>query len=201
MFYGSRAKELGRTTVPGECPSCGTANSVQLHVTQKYAHMMFIPLFPFGRKGMTRCEHCKQTLEGRHLSESSKHVMDAAKELYPTPMWMYFGLFLSVLLIPVGIWISREHDEQLIARLNAPKVGELYEVKLGYKRYTYYKVVRVSGDSIYASACKQETNKLSAMYRLLKEGDAAFDPELVGYSHADVMALQEDGTIIDVRDR
>ncbi len=200
MFYGWKAKDLGQTQVPGACPSCGTEGSVALHVVQKYAHGIFIPAFPLGKKAITVCGHCKQTLEGKELSPSAQMVYQSARSQFKTPIWMWSGVIIIALLTPLAIWQSDKHDKEVLARLNAPKVGDLYEIKLGYKSYTLYKVEQVSGDSIYVSTFNYESNKLRGLSDLLDKEDGEFSPDLVGYSRADVLAMREDRTIVGFRD-
>lgn len=200
MIYGWKAKDLGQTMVPGACPSCGTENSVALHVVQKYAHVLFIPLLPFGRKAITVCEHCKQTLEGKALSPSSQMVYQSARAQFKAPVWMWSGVIIIALLTPVAMWQSAKHDKEVLARLNAPQVGDLYEIKLGSRSYTYYKVEEVSGDSIYVSIFNYETNKMRGLSELLDKEDGEFGPDLIGYSRADVLAMREDRMIVGLKD-
>ena len=151
MFYGWKAKDLGQVHVPGTCPSCATEGSVALHVFQKYAHVLFIPAFPLGKKAITVCGHCKQTLEGKELSPSAQMVYQSARGQFKTPGWMFSGLIVIALLTPLAIWQSGKYNAKVLARLNAPGVGDMYDVKLGTRSYTLYRVERVSGDSIYTS--------------------------------------------------
>lgn len=201
MFYGLKTKELGQTRVPGACPSCGTENSVALHVVQKYIHFVFLPIVPIGRSAVTHCEHCQQTLTGKQLSPSAKEVFKAALAEFRTPIWTYSGVAIVALLTPLALWQSDRHDKEVIARLNTPKEGDLYEILLGGRSYSFYRVSRVSGDSIYVGLYNYETNKWRGLGSLLRKEDGEFSKDLIGYSHADVLAMRKDGMILDVRDR
>ena len=200
MFYGWKAKDLGQVQVPGTCPSCATEGSVALHVFQKYAHVLFIPAFPLGKKAVTVCGHCKQTLEGKELSPSGKLVYESARSQFKTPVWMFSGMIVIALLTPLAIWQSGKYNAKVLAQLNAPKVGDMYEVKLGTRSYTLYRVEEVSGDSIYTSIFNYETNKTRALGDLLDKPDGEFGEDLIGYSRADVIAMREDGMIVGIRD-
>jgi len=57
------------------------------------------------------------------------------------------------------------------------------------------------GDSIQVGLYNYETDKRRAVGGLLDRQDGEFSEDLVGYSHADVLAMREDGMILDVRDR
>lgn len=200
MIYGWKAKDLGQTQIPGACPSCGTEGSVALHVVQKYAHFLFIPVFPLRRSAVTVCGHCKHTLEGKELSPSAQMVYQSARSEFKAPVWMWSGLIIIGLLTPVAVWQSNKHDKAVLARLNAPQVGDMYEIKLGTRRYTLYKVEEVSGDSIYVSVFNYETNKHRGLGELLDKEDGEFGPDLIGYSRADVLAMREDRMIQGLRD-
>ena len=201
MLYGFKTKELGQTLVPGNCPACGTENSVALHIVQKYIHFVFLPVVPIGRSAVTHCEHCQQTLTGKQLSPSAKEVFKAALAEFKTPVWMFSGLAIILLLIPLAFWQSGRHNKEVLARLNAPKEGDLYEIQLGTRSYSFYKVMRVSGDSIYVGLYNYETDKRRGLGSILDKKDGEFGEDLIGYSHADVLAMREDGMILDVRDR
>lgn len=187
--------------VPGICPSCGTADQVALHVVQRYAHALWIPVFPLTKKGITRCDHCLQTLEGRAMSENARLVMQSAKGQFKAPVWMFSGLIVIVLLIPLAFWQSGRHYNEVLARLSAPVEGDLYEIHLGARSYSFYKVMRVSADSIHVGLYNYETDKWRGLGSLLDKADGEFSEDLIGYSHADVLAMREDGMILDVRDR
>lgn len=201
MFYGWRAKDLGDVTVPGACPSCGTPGSVELHVLQRYAHALWIPLFPLGKKGIARCSHCGQKLEGRAMGENARMVLSGVKGHFKTPAWTYTGLIIIALLIPAAFWQSGKNDALINSMLNTPQVGDLYEVKLGPRRYSLYRVDRISGDSIYVAAYNLEVEKWRQVNGLIGKEGGHFGTRLTGYSRGDMLAMRSDGTILSVRKR
>ena len=172
-----------------------------MHVLQKYAHAIFIPAFPIGKKAISVCGHCKQVLEGKELSPSAQMVYQSARSQFKPPVWMWSGLIVFALLIPWAIWQSDRHNKEVLARLNDPKVGDLYEIKLGNRSYSLYQVEEISGDSVYVSLFNYETNKTRGLSELLDKADGEFGPELIGYSRADVLAMRADGMIVGLRDR
>jgi hypothetical protein len=198
MIYGWRMKELGQVPVPGACPACGTEGSVRLHVLQKYSHILWIPLFPLGKSGVTVCDHCKQALEGKELTPASQSLFSAVKGQHKTPVWMFTGLAIIAALIPLGIYQSSQHDKKVIAMLATPQVGDVYEIKLAARSYTLYKVREVVGDSVFVAPHEYETNKISGLSDLKDKGESAYTEERIGFDRQGLLDLQNDGTIRDV---
>jgi hypothetical protein len=198
VIYGIRARHKSAHRLPGPCSHCGTEGSVELNIFQRYAHVFWIPLFPVGRLAQTGCEHCKEVRSGKGLHAAEKLLYrDLAKD-DRTPVWMFSGVLLVGILIPLAFWQSGRNDLAVRARLQAPMLGDVYQIKLDNSRYTIFKVVDVSSDSVGVLWSTSETNKLRGLTRLKAEGDAAYGDEEEAFSLADLQRMRDNDVIFAV---
>lgn len=65
IFYGTKSTQIGTESLFDKCSNCGTQNSLEMVVFQKYAHVYWIPFFPLGRTGATQCSNCKQVVQNK----------------------------------------------------------------------------------------------------------------------------------------
>ncbi|SMD42886.1 hypothetical protein SAMN00777080_1453 [Aquiflexum balticum DSM 16537] len=87
IIFGSKATQVASETINEKCASCGTPNSIQMTVFQKYAHVFWIPSFPMGKTSITQCSHCKQVLEKKEFSRNLNTNYEILKSKSKTPIW------------------------------------------------------------------------------------------------------------------
>lgn len=101
FFYGTGTSNAGTYPLPGlTCVNCGTAGSLSEVVFSRYAHFFWIPLFPFGKRAVTVCAHCKQALDEKQWPAAYRQPALEAKKLGRAPLTNYIGLML--LALPVA---------------------------------------------------------------------------------------------------
>jgi len=89
IIYGIRNKELIKEHITDKYPNCGTQNSIDMHVFQKYAHVFWTPFFPLGKTGVSQCDHCKQVLKLKEMPSSLTNVYENLKSQTKTPIWTF----------------------------------------------------------------------------------------------------------------
>ena len=198
IIYGSKAKELAKEFIPDKCLHCGTQNSIDLHVFQKYAHIFWIPFFPLSKTGVSQCDHCKQVLKLKEMPESLRTTYENLKARTKTPVWMFSGIALIALLITVGVISDKNRDEKNSKIILAPQAGDIFEIKTGARQYTLYKVEKVSGDSVFIRANNYETNKASGINELKQKGNDAYSEDIYGFSKTELIQMLEKGEIINI---
>src|SRR6185369_8201835 len=99
IVYGRKATQIAKELIVEKCPNCGTMNSVELYVFQKYAHVFWIPFFPIGKTAVSQCAHCKQSLKLKEMPLELRTAYDHVKQQAKTPIWTFSGLALVVVLI------------------------------------------------------------------------------------------------------
>jgi len=195
IVYGSRSKELAKDILTDQCPNCGKQNSIDMHVFQKYAHVFWIPFFPMGKTGVSQCDHCKQVLSLKEMPASLVISYENLKAKAKTPIWMFSGIAVLAILITIGFISDKQNDEENARLILMPQAGDVFEIKLGRKNYTLYKVAQVEGDSVFVQLNNYETNKVSGLNELKKE---TYSEEVLGFSKTELKQMLERGEIIDI---
>jgi len=198
IIYGVRSTQLGKEILADKCLSCGTQNSIELYVFQKYAHVFWIPLFPVGKTVVSQCDHCKQVLKQKEIPSSLISSYENIKSQTKTPLWTFSGLALIAILITVTVINDQKNDKENAQLILTPKSGDIFEIKTKENQYTVYKVDEVQGDSVYIRINEYETNKLSGLGELKSKGEKNFSEETYAFSKTELKKMLEQGEIIDV---
>ncbi len=198
VIFGTKATQVATEIIPYNCAHCGTQNSIQMTLLQKYAHIFWIPFIPIGKTAATQCMHCKQVLEKKEFSSYLQNSYDSIKSKSKIPIWTFSGLLLFAALIIVGGISSKQSDERNAKLIAEPKVGDIYEIKVGYKIYTLYKVGNIAGDTVFVLANQFETNKRRGLSDLKRKGDLAFINEPLPIHKADLKNMLEKREIVDI---
>ncbi|AYA35823.1 hypothetical protein D3Y59_01430 [Hymenobacter oligotrophus] len=198
IVYGSNSSHLLTEPVPGAaCQACGTPDALRLSVLGRYAHVYWIPLFPFGKTGGLQCGHCQQVLPAAELPAQLHPHFAAAKARARVPKWHFAGLALLGLMVAGSFatdLAGRRHDAQLLAQ---PRVGDLYHVETdepGF--YTLLKVVEVNGNSLRLQQNAYQTNRQSEVAALDKREN--YDAEPFDLTQYDLQIMQQQHKLVDV---
>ena len=199
IVYGTRSSQLAKEMVPQKCTNCGTANSVDLYLFQKYAHVFWIPFFPVGKTGISQCNNCKQVLKQKEMPPSLQSSFENLRKDYKAPVWMFAGLALVALIIISATISNKRQDERNAKLILLPRHGDVFEIKTKSNQYTLYRVQEVKGDSAFLQLNNYETNKLTGLSDLKRKGDEAYSDELFSFSKAELKAMLEKGEIMDIQ--
>lgn len=105
IIYGTRGKLIGIKKASTSCFSCGAKGYMSYMILGKYAHIMFIPLFPLGKKVHSYCEYCEYHCE--YGSSSGYMCPNEATILLkqtPYPKWFFIGPALYALLCALHLF-------------------------------------------------------------------------------------------------
>lgn len=147
ILFGTRGKrlEIVEDRVC-RCPSCGQGPMAH-NVFQQYFHIWYIPVFPIGRKVVSKCLSCGKEFQEHQLPPAnvSQAKMNVMKR---TPVWTFAGLFL----IAIGAIALTINDFKRSARTSDdasnPELGYAFLVK-DEGGFMYYQVAKVNSDSIF----------------------------------------------------
>ncbi|WP_276503545.1 zinc-ribbon domain-containing protein [Terrimonas pollutisoli] len=198
IIYGTRSKELAKQVLTDKCPNCGTQNSMEIYVFQKYAHVFWIPLFPMSKTALSQCNHCKQVLKEKQMSSSLLSSYSTLKEQSKTPKWTFSGLALIVALVAFAFVSEKKKDEKNAKLILSPQSGDIFEIKTEDHQYTLYKVDGLRGDSVLIRVNNYETNKVSGLNDLKKKGEAAYSEDLFAILKKDLQQMLDKGEIMDI---
>ncbi len=198
LIGGNRVTELVQETLLGNCPNCGTKDSVQIHVFQRYGHIFWIPCFPMKKTIVSQCTHCKQVLNLKSVPSNIATESDTFKSQIKTPIWTFTGSALFVLLISLLFYTTNEHDKKNATLILSPKSGDIYDVEIKEDQFTLFKVDHIKGDSVYVRINQYETDKSSGLMNIRKKGDDVYSKDLQSISFLELKAMFERHEIIDI---
>jgi len=196
IIYGTKATLLKAEFIFDPCPNCRTANSVQINVYQRYAHIFWIPFFPIGKTGISVCNDCRQVLKLDQMPPSLKSSYDNIKAHTRIPVWTFAGIFLVAMGIIAIIISEKQKDEKVSKFILSPKKDDVFEIKLKDNEYTLYKVQRLEKDTVYFYANKYQTNQETGLSDLAdKEYDTGMS---YGLSKSELIKMNKNDEIIDI---
>ena len=178
------------------CPSCKTQGSIVISVFRKHVHVYWIPLFPVGKIGLSQCLHCKNVLETKTMPEPIKREYENLKNETKGPIWQFAGVGIIAFLI-----FSFIHDERVSKNADLkfillPKKGDIYKYKIEKRKYTTFKVIDVSKDSVLISQNKYVTNIKGEISNINKVENYSELP--YGISKSRLKEMHDSGEIYDV---
>lgn len=93
MIYGARASAIGQFDVPHtNCENCHQDSGQRITVFGRYAHILWIPIFPVGRKAVAECKFCKRTIRKSEFPPILRELYERNKGVVSRPKWHYLGL-------------------------------------------------------------------------------------------------------------
>lgn len=152
IFFGTKASTIKNGQIANiNCPHCETNSSMIYSVFGKYAHIYWIPFFPYKKITFTECTSCKKTFEYKELPDSIKNKIDREKERNPVkiPIWMFTGVFILVGIISFGFYTSYQNKINDAEYIKNPKVGDVYYIKVSDREYTTSRVDKITRTEIY----------------------------------------------------
>ncbi len=171
-----------------------------MYTFSRYFHLFWIPIFPYRKEAVTQCNHCKRVLHKKQFTADLLGRREEMKTNIKTPYWQFIGAGLLAALIISITFSIKEDNKRDIVYLNAPKVGDIYEVKLNSSSYTLYKVMDVTADSVFVLFNKFETTGQSGLNKAEMNGANSFTEDNgMSIARKNLLDLKEKGDIDGVR--
>lgn len=155
IIYGWNAKNIKQAPLDDyECPQCQQKQSV-IVIFAKYAHIFWIPVFPYQKTAVIVCTHCKHETQENAITLGTKDTIKQLKAAVPIPKYMFSGLALIALAIAYFTYQGIQNSEREQSYINDPHVGDIYLIKNEEEKTQYnhflMKVRKVEGDSLWVS--------------------------------------------------
>jgi hypothetical protein len=192
IIYGHRASHLITEAVPGSCPSCATADSRRVSVFGRYAHVYWIPLFPFGKTGIAECGHCRLVVQDKEMDAALKQTVREVKQRVKAPVWHFSGLLLLAILVVWGLISHSQSQKNTQTFIQAPHPGDLYHIRTENGHYSLLKVQDVTGNSVKLLPNNYEMESQTEVAKLNKPENYAAEPvELTRYDLKIMLTKEE----------
>ncbi|MFY0600872.1 MAG: hypothetical protein JXR03_14455 [Cyclobacteriaceae bacterium] len=152
IIYGWNTKNIKQASLDAyECPNCQEKSSY-LAIFAHYAHIFWIPLFPYKKSATIYCANCQLSTDENALEEGMKTKVKALKSTVSIPKYLFIGLTILVLGIGFLIYNNNKNEKLESSYVIDPQVGDVYVLKDFDEPtdYNYYlwKVDDIEGDSL-----------------------------------------------------
>lgn len=201
IIFGTKAKLLRTDKVEQEtCTHCGAQHSIYVSIFQRYFHIFWIPFFPIGKAKVSQCGHCRQVLQAHEMPAPLQAQSKAIAAQASTPVWTFSGLALLGIFITWAIISDQQEDKETLAFVAAPQYGDVYEVKLGEKSYTLFRVAEVQADTILFYPHQYETIKSTGLTDLRIDSDKKnqYDTQRIALAKLALTNMLDEGKILGV---
>lgn len=101
---GEKKREVNQTRKL-KCPNC-EKSSIGIHYFNKYAHVFWIPTFPYGKRVVAHCDECDTAYEDGRIPDVLKNDVEEIKSTIRPPIFLFSGLFILIIGIFALVYIS-----------------------------------------------------------------------------------------------
>jgi hypothetical protein len=95
FFFGLGTSVISSHPLTGvPCINCGQTN-VGVAIYSRYLHVFWIPVIPLGKRSVSQCANCKQSLSESEMPPAYRQEVSVFKQQAKLPLSNYFvlGLF------------------------------------------------------------------------------------------------------------
>ena len=199
IFYGTNGALVRTVPLPGAtCPACSTRDSLSLSVFSRYAHIYWIPLFPYSKPAVVQCGHCQQAWDAKALPAHLQEPVLALKKETRAPWWHWSGLALMVVGIAVAGFASTQDARANKAYLAAPRAGDIYTIRsLGDStKYSLLKVLSAKGNTVELAANEYEIDNRHPLDELNQPEKYSKEP--ISMTQFELQIMQNKDKLVDV---
>jgi hypothetical protein len=164
IIYGWDTKNIKQADLAEyECPGCHEKKSV-LAIFSHYAHIFWIPFFPYKKSASIVCMHCNLNTTEKELPPDKKGIVKQLKSTVSIPKYHFTGLAILVVAIAYFSFMGWQNEQQRQAYLEGPMKGDVYLLKDAEEmsEYNHYliKVIEVNNDSLWVATSSFSYNGL-----------------------------------------
>jgi hypothetical protein len=197
FLFGTRLGHLKTVRVSGECVHCKNTGTVELITDQRYAHVMWIPIFPLGKVFSAECYRCRKVYSVEEIIRFYPESYHEVRRKLGIPLWSFAGpliiiAFISFILI--AGYFRKTQEEEII---HSPQAGDIYKYKQN-GLYSLLKVSRIAGDTVYVHHNNYGTEGIVSMRRMIERSQFDFDKESKPILQRDLLEMFDKGEIVDV---
>jgi len=199
IIYGTNGTHVRTQELPGvACPACKTSNSLRTSLYSRYAHVYWIPLFPFEKLAAVQCGACNEVWKHNAAPASIAPVVREVRQQISHPYWTWAGLAAVVAIAVFGYLASirdRHTDEALLLE---PRAGDIYTVRSDSAgMYSLMKVQRVGGNNVELVANDYQIDNVSPINKLNSPEKYSKEPFTLTRLELQIMRRKDQLTDVD----
>lgn len=199
IIYGTNGAHLRTEPLPGvDCPACALPDTLQLSLYGRYAHIYWIPLFPYSKPTLVQCRHCQGAWEGKALPAAVAAPVRDLKKQTRTPLWHWSGVALLAVASCWGMVASTQDARANAAYLAAPRAGDIYTIQSeeDEKQYSLLKVISAKGNTVEVVANNYQIDNIHPIEAL--NAPAKYSKESFSLTQFELQIMQNKGQLTDV---
>lgn len=198
IFYGTSGTQFATASLPqAACPACHTVGQLRASLVSHYAHLYWVPLFPFQKRAGAQCGACGTSWPDYAWPAALAPALRLAKQQHPHPYrsWAGLGLLALAALGTYGYGLREQQlDEALLA---SPRTGDIYTVRsVGASAYSLLKVLRAGGNGVELVANEYQTPDSDPISSLNDSFRYSKEPFVV--TRLDLQIMRRKGELTDV---
>jgi hypothetical protein len=199
IIYGTNGTHLRTQELPGvACPACNHSHSLRTSLYSRYAHVYWIPFFPYTKLTAVQCGACQSLWENKQVPASIAPAVREVQQQTRHPYWTWAGLAAIVAIAAFGFLASiRDHhtDEALLLE---PRAGDIYTVRLDSAgMYSLMKVQRVGGNNVELVANEYQIDNASPIHKLNSPDKYSKEPFTLTRLELQIMRRKDQLTDVD----
>jgi hypothetical protein len=198
VIYGTNGKHYASQPLGGTaCPTCHAPEALQVGLVSRYAHIYWVPLFPYEKIAVTQCQSCQTSWTEKELTPALASAVRAARRRSSAPLWTWAGLAIiaAVSLFSYLQSASDARDDE--ALLLSPHAGDIYTVRSdSTSTYSLLKVQQVGGNIVELVANEYETKDATPINSLNEP--ARYSKEPFTLTFLDLQIMRRKGQLTDV---
>jgi hypothetical protein len=106
FFFGTGTSVISSHPLTGvPCVNCGQT-SVGAAIYSRYLHVFWIPVIPLGKRSVTQCANCKQSLSEKEMPPAYLQQVSVFKQQAKLPVSNYIVLALLGVVIAFSLVAS-----------------------------------------------------------------------------------------------
>ena len=178
------------------CRNCNSIGSITIFVDSLYLHIWHIPFCSIGKKGFSSCSNCDETLKPKKMPHNLKIEYKNLKNKLKIPLWQYFGLFISLIIISWFVVQIKKDKANELEYIDDPKLGDTYEYQINDNLYSSLKIIDIKSDSIYFH--KNYLSKKRKHKVFLIDKEINYSDSIVRYSKNDIKMMFGENIIFGI---
>jgi hypothetical protein len=193
-------KPMAEMPIPENCLNCNQKDTVHITIYQKYLGVLQIPIVPLIKSTRSKCSHCKEQFEEEDMPYAYGKYIDDMKSSVKTPVWMFSGLGLIILLGGLYWYLEKKKQDNTREYIEHPKAGDIYKIKTKEGKYTIAEVDLVYHDSIMIKPSVYEANVSKGVDDIIAKGESAFvHDRLYTVAYKQIKKMYEEEMIYEVQ--
>ena len=199
IIYGTNGALIGTAPLPAAaCPACAAPGQLSISLFGRYAHVYWIPLFPYSKPTVVQCGHCQRAWAGKDIPTELHPPILAIKKQTRTPLWHWSGAGLVGIALAWGLVASTQNDRADKAYLVAPHAGDVYTVHSpgDSTKYSLLKVVSARGNTVEVAGNEFETADSNPLAEL--NAPEKYSKDTYSLTVLDLQIMHNNGQLTDV---